>query len=306
MPTVSIIIPVYNMEQHLHRCLDSVLQQSFSDFEALCINDGSTDSSLNILNQYAKQDTRIKIITQSNQGLSQARNTGLRAAQGVYISFIDSDDYVDKSFIEDLYRQALLSQADMVMTNIKYWVGKQLIQRQCHQPEAISFADKIKAIPNGSCCNKLYKLSFLQNHHLSFPQGLYWEDNLFTIQACYYSNKLSIINGGSYNYIQNSQSISQHIDKEHKRRTDALIIAERLMHFLEQQHCCQDEQELVATFCWDHFIPHTNLLDRQYYNRLIQIFGPIKIITKAHRKAQKKHLKEQLKKLAHKIFFIKK
>ena len=101
-PKISFIIPVYNVEEYLGQCLDSVLAQSYEDFEAICIDDGSTDSSLNILKKYEKKDKRIKIISQKNQGVSVARNAGLDAARGEYISFVDSDDAIDAEFIKTM------------------------------------------------------------------------------------------------------------------------------------------------------------------------------------------------------------
>ena len=97
MPKISVIVPIFNVEKYLKECLESIINQTFKDIEIICINDGSTDNSLDILNQYAEKDNRIKVITQSNQGLSAARNTGIKYANGEYISFIDSDDYIDTS-----------------------------------------------------------------------------------------------------------------------------------------------------------------------------------------------------------------
>ena len=94
MPKISVIIPVYNVEKYLRECLDSLLNQTFKDIEIICVNDGSTDGSLNILNEYASKDSRFIIINQNNQGLSAARNNGLNVAKGDYVAFLDSDDYI--------------------------------------------------------------------------------------------------------------------------------------------------------------------------------------------------------------------
>ena len=103
MPLISVIMPVYNVEQYLRRSIESVLNQTFKDFELICINDGSTDNSLEILNEYATKDPRIQIINQENAGLSCARNSGLEIVQGEYIAFIDSDDFYATNFLEVLY-----------------------------------------------------------------------------------------------------------------------------------------------------------------------------------------------------------
>ena len=114
MPEISIIIPCYKVEKYLPRCLDSVLSQTFSDFEAICVNDGSPDSCGEILADYAAKDSRIKILTQQNQGLSMARNNGLKLARGNFIYFLDSDDFIHPQLLEITHALALQHQADMV------------------------------------------------------------------------------------------------------------------------------------------------------------------------------------------------
>ena len=103
---ISIIVPVYNVEKYLERCLDSLINQTLKDIEIICINDGSTDNSSEILKEYAKKDSRIIIINQNNQGISVARNNGMNKAKGKYIGFVDSDDWVDLDFFEKLYKAA--------------------------------------------------------------------------------------------------------------------------------------------------------------------------------------------------------
>ena len=102
---VSIIVAVYNVEKYLKKCLDSIIKQSYRNIEIICVNDGSTDSSLKICEEYQEQDSRIIIITQKNQGLSAARNTGIKNSKGEFIAFIDSDDWVDPQFIELLLKE---------------------------------------------------------------------------------------------------------------------------------------------------------------------------------------------------------
>ena len=112
---ISIIIPVYNVEKYLNQCLDSILNQDFDDFEVICVNDGSTDYSLNILNDYAERDSRVKVISQINKGQGNARNTGLKYAEGKYIMFIDSDDYISEGSIKKIYFNALSNDSDIVI-----------------------------------------------------------------------------------------------------------------------------------------------------------------------------------------------
>ena len=114
MPTISIIIPVYNVEKYLRRCLDSVLNQTFSDWEAICVNDGSPDNSAKILEEYAARDERFKIITKENGGLSDARNAGMKVAEGDFILFLDSDDFIHPQTMEITHFLATRDGSDIV------------------------------------------------------------------------------------------------------------------------------------------------------------------------------------------------
>ena len=121
MPKISIILPVYNVEKYLKQCLDSIINQTFKDFECICVNDGSTDSSLKILQEYASKDNRFKIINQENKGVSFAKNVALELSVGDYILFIDSDDFIDINFYEVLYREAIRYKAELIFGEIYYY-----------------------------------------------------------------------------------------------------------------------------------------------------------------------------------------
>ena len=112
---VSIIVPVYNVEEYLERCLESIINQTFKNIEVIALNNGSTDNSLNILLKYAEKDKRIKVIDNYNLGVSEARNNGIREANGKYIVFVDSDDWLDKDMIEIIYSNIVENDCDLVM-----------------------------------------------------------------------------------------------------------------------------------------------------------------------------------------------
>ena len=124
MAKISVIIPVYNTEMFLSECLDSVLHQTFKDFEIICVNDGSSDNSASILKGYAQKDARIKVITQANQGLSAARNAGLDVVQGEWICFLDSDDMLPISAIEILYNTAQQTGCKIVASRARLQPGQ--------------------------------------------------------------------------------------------------------------------------------------------------------------------------------------
>lgn len=119
MVKISIIMPVYNIEKYLKECLDSILNQTFRDYEIICVDDGSKDNSLNILNEYAKKDSRFKIISQENAGAGAARNNGLKLAQGEYVQFLDADDYFEPTMLEEMYNKAQEFGADLVVCSCR-------------------------------------------------------------------------------------------------------------------------------------------------------------------------------------------
>lgn len=114
MAKISVVVPVYNVEKYLKECIDSIINQTLEDIEIICVNDGSTDSSLEILNDYAKKDSRIIVINKSNSGYGHTMNMGLNAATGEYVGIIESDDFADKNMFEDLYKLAKEYDADIV------------------------------------------------------------------------------------------------------------------------------------------------------------------------------------------------
>ena len=172
MPEISVIIPVYNTEKYLSECLDSVLAQTFKDIEIICVNDGSSDNSGRILEEYTKRDTRIKVITQSNQGLSAARNAGLDEAKGEWIAFLDSDDRLPPYALEVLYQIALKSLVEIVASRSFGNVETSNFDYILHKDAFYDFVLDRKIF--SSACNKLFKASLFQNQR--FTKGMLFED----------------------------------------------------------------------------------------------------------------------------------
>ena len=156
-PKISIIIPVYNAETYLYRCLASVISQTLSDIEVICVNDGSTDNSLSILYEYQKKDKRFKVITQNNMGLSCARNNALKYAQGKYIGFVDADDTIEKDFYLLLYNNAERYKAEIAcgMISSPESIRKTDIKNFTYQEKItvvkVSDINKICKIPESLC-----------------------------------------------------------------------------------------------------------------------------------------------------------
>ena len=238
----SIIIPVYNVESYLRQCLDSVLTQSFDDWEAICVNDGSTDGSAAILEEYSTKDNRFKVLTQSNAGLSAARNTGLKEAQGEYVLFLDSDDWLEPNTLQTLNSQ--FSILNSQLPDLLCFSGRRYIEAT----NSYNTADKLpeKNYATGMdyyndnalaprdfafVCVVLraYRRMFLMENNLWFKEGIYHEDNLFTPIACYYAKNVLVFNACLYNYRVRTNSITSTYSL--KRLKDFMGIANDLAAF---------------------------------------------------------------------------
>lgn len=223
---VSVIIPVYNVEKYLAQCLDSVINQTLRDIEIICVNDGSTDGSLEILKQYAARDNRIKIINQSNQGLSCSRNNALKIATGEYVLFVDSDDWIDLNTCTELYEYSKIFDLDMLnYSGINYYMNTDTWRQQNGQkanyvnvpqdkgylsPEQVM--DIIEQIPI-SACRMFYKLDFIRNSNLTFPSGLCFEDNYFVLNALIHVQRYSLYDRVLYYRRMHDKQITANWDK---------------------------------------------------------------------------------------------
>lgn len=197
MPYFSIVVPVYNVEKYIDPCIDSLLNQSFSDFEVILIDDGSTDSSLDILNKRADLDARLKVFTQKNQGLSQTRNRGVSYAMGEYLLFLDSDDLYSPQALEIIYSHCQKSSVDILMFGVKAFTESQnsleavesMYQRNGdildHMRSGCEYftISVAKDMFYPSAC--LYALRLGIARGLKFYPGIYHEDNLYTAQLLF-------------------------------------------------------------------------------------------------------------------------
>ncbi len=203
MPKVSVIIPVYNTERYLRRCLDSVCNQTLSDIEIICVNDCSPDNSLDILNEYATKDSRIKIIDfKENKGAAVARNTGINETQGEYIAFLDSDDYPNIDFYENLYNVAINNGADIAKGAYRY--PNNFI------PD-IEFNKKIIEDKNNfsyGYCSAIFKKELIKKNNIQFPKLIDMEDPVFAYNAAIKANKILVIKDNFINITvrENSQT----------------------------------------------------------------------------------------------------
>ncbi|MEY8872421.1 glycosyltransferase family 2 protein [Francisella philomiragia] len=206
---LSIIIPIYNTQEYLVRCLDSVINQSYKNLEIILVNDGSTDNSLDICENYVKKDSRIKIINKNNGGLSSARNAGLDICKGDYISFIDSDDWVSLDYIEILYKNIIDNNADIsIINSIKVKSQSDFnFKEQKNIPHTylssieFAFDNTLPVI----ACAKLYKIELFEN--LRFTNYIIFEDEDIMYRLYSQANKVVYSDYVCYFYLQRSDSI---------------------------------------------------------------------------------------------------
>lgn len=253
---VSIVVPVYNVEKFLMYCLESITSQTYSDIEILLIDDGSTDGSGIICDTQADKDPRIRVVHQKNQGLSGARNTGIRAAEGEYITFIDSDDIIDSRYVEYLISSigdSDIAACDFVNVPEEYMHTDEK-DISVIEPIYLTNVEAIKEVYNSKyhgvdfiACAKLYRLSLFVDNSFIFPEGRYHEDTFTTYRLFYQAHKIAYIDEGLYLYRQRMGSITK--SNFNKKRSCDLIDATlgECKFFMEA-----DELELLKLSFFDY------------------------------------------------------
>lgn len=209
---ISVVLPIYNVEKYLEKCMESVLNQTYKNLEIILVDDGSKDNCPKICDDYAKKDARVKVVHKENGGLSDARNAGIRVANGEYITFIDSDDYVDKDYVEFLYNNIEKNNADIAIGShrVLYDSGK-IIEKATHENsvlepkkvlERILYDDGIDV----SAWGKLYKISLFED--IKFPKGRLFEDSATTYILVDKAKIITVNSESKYNYIVRENSIT--------------------------------------------------------------------------------------------------
>lgn len=212
---ISIVIPVYNAEHVLSRCLEYIIHNTYKNLEIIIVDDGSPDNSKKIYQQYAKKDKRIKVIKQKNMGSGTARNVGLDAATGEYVHFCDGDDFVDIDYYEKMAESAKITDADIVCGNVRE-LG--FIFPEFHDIKiAIDLRDKIsliRAYDFNVIWRFIYKRKFLNDNKIRFPNGCFCgEDTRFMNRALWYSDSIATAKDAFYNCIDNPVSLGKNIKK---------------------------------------------------------------------------------------------
>lgn len=252
---VSIVVPVYKVEKYLDRCLKSLTNQTLKDIEIILVDDNSPDNSLAICNHWAEKDKRIKVIHKENEGLGLTRNAGLRIAQGKYVAFVDSDDYVELNMMERLYSECIKNDLDCVYSEFnvddypgyrvvlrpeKLYIGKEDIERL--RLDIIgaepSFVSGVKF--QCSSCKGLYSMSVIRNHQVAFLSEREYisEDTIFNLDFLYHAERVKTVPWQFYHYCLNDASLT------HTYRPDRWQKLVVMLHKLDEKDKFTNKEEL--------------------------------------------------------------
>lgn len=237
---ISIIVPVYNVEKYVKRCVESILAQTYKEFELILVDDGSTDQSGEVCDSFEKCDIRIRVIHQENSGLSAARNRGLAEATGEYITFIDSDDFVDTSYLETLHQNAVKYQADVSICGFcLVWENNKTKSNYNGKCEVKQYSGREAAweIVANSKRSMITAWGKLYHHTLRklliYPEGRLHEDEFVTYKVLYQAKKVVECDMPLYYYLQRGKSIMN--DGYSKRRLDKIVALKEAIGFFENK-----------------------------------------------------------------------
>lgn len=270
-PKISIIIPVYNVEKYLEQCLKSVINQTFKDIEIICINDGSTDNSLEILEAFQKQDERIKIINKQNEGQGIARNEGLKVAKGEYISFIDPDDWVEQGMYEFLYNKFLETNAQIIRFNYRSFDEEKQISDKPHNfriEQASYFKLNIqdnsmynwKNVENLNfekvdlpVWNRIFSNKFIEENNLQFAPYKHSEDNIFIISSVFLADRILYVEKVFYNHLKRENSALNSASDEYFSVFENI---ELIKKFLVKKGLFEKYEKAYRNYLIDTFYSH--------------------------------------------------
>ena len=286
MVKVSVIIPVYNVENYLKQCLDSICAQTLKDIEIICINDGSTDNSGNILDKYAQKDSRFVIINKNNEGVSIARNTGISCAEGEFICFVDSDDYIDKDYLEKLYNAAIEYNCDIACCGFVRFHGiRKSIRKKIDKTKVLKTIDEkieIENLPEHNYVwNKLYRRKSFIEHNLQFVPHRYFEDIEIVIKILNSMGDMVTVPDIHYYYRKNPTSIVH--TQSTKKRQDYYWAISEFQKYINENNIVLPRNKLTEKRYVIKFLGMTLL--KVYIKEFvtqIKLFGFIPILSISH------------------------
>ena len=281
MPEISVIVPGYKVEPYIQKCVDSILTQTFTDYELILVDDGSPDTCGNICDEYAQKDARIHVIHKENGGLSDARNAGMKIACGEYVIFIDSDDYIDADMLSYLYENLKKADADMATCGI-YEVYADRIEKQEEEPDFVcSGEEAFRCILRGHTIrgeiwNKLIKRSCISD--LEFPKGKLYEDIFYTVDMMQRIKKVAVGTKPKYYYLHRSDSIT---GKAYRPKLFDIIDGYTKNYQVVQHAFPKLEEEAECLWIWSRFIVLDKMLLEENY-RSIDRFEELVTFIKQH------------------------
>ncbi len=238
-PAISVIVPVYNAENFLHKCVDSLLAQSFTDFEILLINDGSFDRSGEICDEYAEKDARIRVYHKKNEGVGATRRFGVEISKGVYSIQVDSDDWVSTDFLCKLYKKAIETDADVVFCDFVY------VYSHGNQLKTIEFVDDREEMlcrilignVHGSLCNKLIRNALLKKKDIFIEGVNFMEDMVVCCKILYMSHHLSYVSEGLYFYNKTVDNSATSSHSMYRFQEDLYRVSNQMLLYQYQNPC---------------------------------------------------------------------
>ena len=208
MVKVSVIVPIYNVEEYINKCVDSILNQTFKEFELILVDDGSTDNSGNICDTYKSIDDRVHVIHKNNGGLSDARNFGIEAATGEFLYFIDGDDFIHEDTLESMYNSIMKTNSDIAICNMVRYYGETDTEKFYNPVEKMKVLDdnyRFETLKQPSVCNKMFKAILFKN--IKFPLKKYYEDTFIYHELLFNARRVVLTGKDSYYYRSRRGSI---------------------------------------------------------------------------------------------------
>ena len=237
---ITVVVPCFNVEQYVEKCVNSILMQTYSNLEIILVDDGSRDGTREKLDAF--HDQRIIVIHQKNMGLSGARNTGIKYANGRYICFIDGDDYVEPEYVGRMYESCKKNKTDICVCGFNYVneeyrvIGKKYVKNKFRYDKISSIKDILSRKPKTTVVawNKLYRTDLFTKNNILYPVGRLHEDGFIIYKLYYYANGISVISDTLYNYLQRSDSIMNK-KYSHKHVEDGIKSVEEAKSFLSSK-----------------------------------------------------------------------
>lgn len=275
---ITIIIPIYEVEKYLHRCVNSVLAQTYTKLEVILVDDGSPDNCGKICDEYAKKDDRVRVIHKSNGGQAEARNFGIDMAQGDYLGFVDGDDWLELDMYEKLYEALIENHADLSMCGLNYIYKKNVVVKRIFDKQTIIKKDELirmyftEDTILSSPCNKLYKKELFE--HIRYPVGKVFEDRYISLELFSNVDKAVDIGKAKYNYLRrNGSTVNRQFNPKFLTyleiaENEKLFINEKYSEF---NHLAIESPAKVAKILMVSIAAQSNFKkNKEVYNELIE------------------------------------